>query len=112
MLKDNSIRLDQATSLPPIFKDDNASDFILSSLQHEMKVECPVLVIDWNDGAFNNYNISRNNDPTHTKQTLINFIKNAGGHDVCDRHIVFLFRTEHDLGECIYGLPAWYKKFF
>ena len=63
-----------------------------------MKVERPALVIDWNDGAFNNYSISRDNDPTHTKQILINFIKNARGHDVHDRHIVFLFRTEHDLG--------------
>jgi len=64
-------------------------------------------VIQWNFEAFNNVDNSRDGDPTHTIANLVEYIKSAGSEDLCDKNMVFIFKTERDFFECMHNLPVW-----
>lgn len=80
---------------------------ILIHLISNMKENNPILVIQWNFNVFNGPNRSRNEDPSHTINKLIEYIQNSGGKDLFDLHTMFMFQTENDFYNCMHQLPAW-----
>ncbi|CAG8709931.1 22053_t:CDS:2 [Rhizophagus irregularis] len=74
----------------------------------KQKVDDPILYIHWDETSFNQPNGSRDNDPTHNLQTLIDSIKDAEGDDVENKHVMFAFNTGTELAKCVRQLPQWY----
>jgi hypothetical protein len=66
-----------------------------------------LLIIHWNQSAFDQTTKSRDSDPSHTLENLVEHIKAAGGEDIDDKHIVFAFKTGTDCGRCTHSLPPW-----
>ena len=95
--------LDQAKLLEDIKIDKSV---LVTSISN-MKEDDPTLVVQWNFGTFNGANRSRDGDPLHTIDNLIEYIQNSGGEDLFDLHTMFMFQTEKDFYECVLHFPAW-----
>ena len=92
---------------PTIFGNEKTCELILSAMRCQTD-EDPLLIMDWDDTSFNQPNFSRDNDPTHTINSLIQYIKASGGIDVQGKNIAFMFKTGMELNACVYGFPIWY----
>jgi hypothetical protein len=92
---------------PTIFGNEEICKLILSALNCQSDDD-PLLIIEWDDTSFNQANFSRDHDPTHTVNSLIQYIKNSGGIDLEDKHIAFMFKNGGELSRCVYGFPTWY----
>jgi hypothetical protein len=46
-------------------------------------------------------------DPSHTIESLIEYIKSSGGQDLCEKHMMFTFKNETDFYECVHNFPVW-----
>ncbi|CAB5208106.1 unnamed protein product [Rhizophagus irregularis] len=75
--------------------------------------DMPAIVIQWNNGGFNDVPISPNNRngiAGQNKNAIINFLTANGAVNYHDT--VFLFRDGPALATCEHNLPQWYEKFY
>ncbi|CAB4409325.1 unnamed protein product [Rhizophagus irregularis] len=91
---------------PHVLNDAETCRLLLAGIKKQ-KVDDPILYIHWDETSFNQPNGSRDNDPTHNLQTLVDSIKDAGGDDVENKHVMFAFNTGTDLARCVRQLPQW-----
>src|SRR5581483_42859 len=104
------LKLKRAESLslhPTIFGNEETCKLIISALRCKMGDD-PLLIIEWDDASFNQPNRSRDANPNHTVDSLIQYIKNSGGIDVEGKNIAFMFSNGGELARCVYGFPDWY----
>ncbi|RGB39619.1 hypothetical protein C1646_664473 [Rhizophagus diaphanus] len=100
-------KTNRSNTVPPHVLNNAETCILLLAGIKKQKVDDPILYIHWDETSFNQPNGSRDNDPTHNLQTLIDSIKDAGGDDIENKHVMFAFNTGTDLARCVRQLPQW-----
>ena len=83
---------------------------ILKAIRLNTTPDDPLLIIYWNDAAFNDNPAvpnCRNGIPGQNRTALVNHIKNNGGTEVLTSGFIFRFANSQAIYVCERALPMW-----
>ena len=101
-------------NLPIVLQNENTARTVLKVIKNMMAVDDPAIIIQWNAPGFNDVRAtpgSRNGVAGQTMQAIVNHFTASRGTDVNGQNMIFLFRTNNDLGQCENNIPGWLENF-